>query len=581
MTPPKLPRPRALLVAGLAASLGLLPACAGPTSSGGRAPSRGAETLPDGATEVQSGGGIAGIRSELVEARLSTAPVDRYGVPAKHPLGPGEDALLAALAGSGMRHDPGLSRVARELARTAPDRFHMPSSLIEGLMVWSGMVEPPPRVAIVEVAAPCGTTPAASGCAEAFRALAGEGTSIASPAGEGWLGVGIAEVEGGLTRMIVVATERTVALEPMPLELAARGTLKIAGRLLAGRQDPRVEVVDPDGAWRRIDVRGGNGKGARFSAEVPCRGEGGHRVEVLASGPHGPEVAANFSIYCGVQAPRTIVTRIETVEPGVDVAAIERSSFAALNHARTQRGLPALRWDNAAAAIARAHSQDMVDHDFLGHRSPTTGEAGDRFKKAGFVTRTLRENVGRGYGPETIHEALMNSPGHRINILADDVVAVGIGAVIGPPESEAAGAPRPIFITQNFFAPPEAAPDDPVADLHAKVDRRRAGASLPRLAWDPSLDPMAQGLADGIASGDADAARRRLDAQFQASAYAAISTQQITANDYGALADLDLWGERAPADGLGIGVATISAGERKGSIVLIVILASKTAPKGK
>ena len=82
----------------------------------------------------------------------------------------------------------------------------------------------------------------------------------------------------------------------------------------------------------------------------------------------------------------------------------------------------------------------------------------------------------------------MASPGHRVNILADDVTHVGIGAVIGPPETDAPGAPRPIFLTQNFFSKlGDDVPADPVAALQAKVDDQRRAGGLAPVTWEKPL----------------------------------------------------------------------------------------------
>ncbi len=557
-----------------AAAAALLLACAGPSSStggGDRGGSPPVNTLPDGAT----GSGVpqvAGIVTETREVRLSTSPEPRYGVPSKHALAPGESALLARVGGKALRHEPGLSRMARELARTAPDRFHMPSALIEGLMAWSGLVEPPPRLAVVEVpGAACADAPAAEGCADAIESLGAEIGALLPEQGDGWVGVGIAAIPGG-SRLIVAITERTVQLDPIAAEVAVGGGIDVRGRLLGGRKAPRVETVDARGKWAPATVRAG--KGGEFSTRLVCGAEGPMRVEVLADGPHGPEVAANFPVHCGVQAPRSIDVTVESVAAGVDVEAIERANFDALNYARQQRGLPALAWDNAAARVARAHSRDMAEHGFLGHRSPTTGEVADRFRKASIVTSHLRENVARGYGPRTMHDALMNSPGHRINMLADDVTRVGIGAVIGPPESKSEEAPRPIFLTQNFYAPPGAGtPADPVGALRDEVGRARRGASLREIAWDEVLQKIAQQMADEVVAGRPEGAKKAMDAGLAASSFQKVESQQVIAGDFKALVGLDLW--RDPKLGrCGIGVASFREGPRAGSLVLVVLTGS-------
>ena len=555
----------------LGLALGLV-GCAGPASprrggeaSGGAA----APTLPDGAT----GSGapqVAGIITESREIRLSTAPAPRYGVASKQALNAGEEALLGRIVGRSLRHEPGLSRMARELARTAPDRFHMPGALIEGLMAWAGLVEPPPRIAVVEVPeGACDAAPRSEGCAGAIDALAAELGGLLPEGGEGWVGVGVAEGPGGASRLLVAITERTVTLEPIAAEVGLGAKVEVRGRLLAGRTTPRVEVVDANGRWAPAAVR--SGRGGELTASLTCGARGTMRVEVLAEGPHGPEVAANFPVHCGVQAPRSLSVTIERVEAGVDVAAIERANFDALNYARTQRGLAPLAWDNAAAAVARAHSRDMAEGDYLGHRSPTTGEVGDRFARAKITSARLRENVARGYGPRTIHDALMNSPGHRINMLADDVTRAGIGAVLGPPESKAAGAPRPILLTQNFYAPPGAdVPAEPARALREEVDRARRGAGLGAVVWDPTLGKIAQEMADEVAADRPEGAKRAMEAGLQASSFRQVESQQVTAGDFRALVGLDAW--RDPGlRRLGVGVAIVRAGARAGAVALVIL----------
>src|SRR5689334_887345 len=67
-----------------------------------------------------------------------------------------------------------------------------------------------------------------------------------------------------------------------------------------------------------------------------------------------------------------------TVAATPDVARLEQTMWARLNRDRAARGLPALAWDPHLADIARAHSLDMLQHDFFAHESPTTGVLEDR-----------------------------------------------------------------------------------------------------------------------------------------------------------------------------------------------------------
>ena len=73
--------------------------------------------------------------------------------------------------------------------------------------------------------------------------------------------------------------------------------------------------------------------------------------------------------------------------------------------------------DEQLTAIARAHTHDMVDHDFVGHVSPRTGGPVDRVHRAGLTPTFVSENVGRGYTAEEAEQGFMSSPGHRANIV--------------------------------------------------------------------------------------------------------------------------------------------------------------------
>lgn len=545
--------------------------CAGSPGGGGGG---GGGALQDGATEAPP---VRGISVEVEDVRLSTRAVDRYGTPVQHPLTPVEKALVDALAGGGLRHDPGLSRAARELARTAPDRTNVPGQLIAGVTAWVGLVDPPPRLAISELpaaGAPCGDALSES-CREAVVQLA-QAVKSSLGRGGGWsYGAGVTALPSGDIRLVVAYSERGVAIDPIPNALPEGGRVQIRGRLLGSRRNPGFEVVDPAGHWAPIAARASRGE---FVGDFSCsRGNGAYQVEVLAEGAYGPEVVANFPLYCGVRPPAALRIEVERTGPGVSVDDIARANFAALNDARTRQGLPALRWDNRAAAIARAHSEDMLRSGFVGHTSPTTGDVEARFDRAGLGKAVLRENVARGYGPWAIHQSLMHSPGHRINILAADVTHVGIGAVIAPPETDAADAPRPILLTQNFFSDLGAdAPEtgDLPGALRERVDALRSRAKLPAIVWDPGLSAAAQVLADGIAGGKEAAAAKQYDARLEALSFRSVETHRVLAPSFAALDGVKLW-TQAKIGPLGLGVAKVTTGRDKGSIQAVIAVGAR------
>jgi uncharacterized protein YkwD len=329
--------------------------------------------------------------------------------------------------------------------------------------------------------------------------------------------------------------------------------------LLGKRGHPSVEVVDAGGVWRQVPTS--VSVDGRFAARVQCRGRGVQQVEVLADGAHGPEVAANFPVSCGGRPPEEIHFVIERVADSVTADQI----------ARARRGLPVLQWDDAAAGIAVTHSQDMARSGFVGHRSPSTGDVTARFRRAGVKGVLIRENVARGYGPKGIHDSLMNSPGHRVNMLAGDVTHVGIGAVLGPAETDVPGVPRPVFATQNFYRKPGAtAPRDDAqlpGALQKKVDAARAAAGLSPVQWDDSLSKIAGKYAPGIAAG------RRPPKTFEtevfALGYKAVDTHQFSSPDFDALAGAELFMQPVLRAGIGV-VRTRKGGETHFVAILLL-----------
>lgn len=545
-----------ILTSLLTVALGC-PAASGPAGGGRRY------------TKEPSRDDLQGIERVDLEIETSAAPVTTYGGEVEHALSVVEQSIVDALADQPMQHRPALSRMVRELAVTTPDRLNVPPSLVDGLMAWAGLVDPPPRLTVVEMPEDPQSChrQVSSQCEPAVRSLV-EQVAQTLPAAEPVIfGVGVAHLPDGRTRMMVAVLEQAVALEPLPRAVGASGSFTLAGRLLGPRRSPVVEVVGPEGRWQRLgsslSVDG------RFSTTLGCAdGPGAYQVEVLADGPHGIEVTANFPVYCGMQPPSRIPVVVEQIDGSVTADQIARANFLYLNEERRTRGLPELAWDAEAAAVAWGHSADMHDNGFVGHVSPTTGDVTARFLRAGLQGAVIRENVARGYGPQGIHASLMGSPGHRANILADDVTHVGIAAVVGEPETDMEGAPRPVFLTQNFYKKPGAgAPTGDLAGgLRGRVDERRASAQLPAVRWDEGLGEIAQGYAEAVGRGRPPP--KGYDQEAFALGYASVEVHRVSSIDFDALAGVELWSVPQLEAGLGV----VRTKERGGGETFLVVV---------
>ncbi|WP_139492376.1 CAP-associated domain-containing protein [Brevibacillus dissolubilis] len=126
--------------------------------------------------------------------------------------------------------------------------------------------------------------------------------------------------------------------------------------------------------------------------------------------------------------------------------AYERQNLDLTNIARKRVGLPLLTWNSQVSNVARAHSLDMVLHNFFEHSSPTTGSPFDRLHKAGVQYYMAGENIAAGQLDSIeVHNGWMNSSGHRVNLLQKDYKEIGIGTVF----KQEKGSVR-AFYTQNF-----------------------------------------------------------------------------------------------------------------------------------
>lgn len=109
----------------------------------------------------------------------------------------------------------------------------------------------------------------------------------------------------------------------------------------------------------------------------------------------------------------------------------ERLMHRLINDFRADLGLRTLTWDAAVARVALGHSQDMATHHFFAHVSPTTGlDVAGRMKAAGIPFRVVGENLATGFADVLeAHVGLLNSEGHRKNLLGADFTRDGVGIV--------------------------------------------------------------------------------------------------------------------------------------------------------
>jgi hypothetical protein len=179
----------------------------------------------------------------------------------------------------------------------------------------------------------------------------------------------------------------------------------------------------------------------------------------------------------GFDAPRLSGPRDE---PFVAQPAIEAELVASLNRERERSGRPALRSVPALVNVARAHSRLMAAARRLFHVSEGEEPLPERLVAAGLFFAKSGENVARSdsFLPGLIHQALLESPAHRENMLDAVFDAVGIGVVS---EDNRTFYVSEVFLQSIATVDPEKA----VEELKRQVNQIRRAAGARDLAfWD-------------------------------------------------------------------------------------------------
>lgn len=109
----------------------------------------------------------------------------------------------------------------------------------------------------------------------------------------------------------------------------------------------------------------------------------------------------------------------------------ENIMFDLVNKERIGKGLNALKSDQDLKKIARAYSADMFQRGYFSHYSPEGKTVADRVLNTSIDFLVVGENLAYAPDIELAHQGLMNSPGHRENILSTDYHKIGIGVMDG------------------------------------------------------------------------------------------------------------------------------------------------------
>src|SRR6185295_19005870 len=115
-------------------------------------------------------------------------------------------------------------------------------------------------------------------------------------------------------------------------------------------------------------------QGRAVNSEIALKSRGTYRIEIMGYDESGPRVVMNVPVRVGVDENDSEPGADAAFDPSLTEADAEAASLKLLNEERRRAGLDQVARDPELDEVARAHSHDMVDHGFLAHISPTTGD---------------------------------------------------------------------------------------------------------------------------------------------------------------------------------------------------------------
>jgi uncharacterized protein YkwD len=296
------------------------------------------------------------------------------------------------------------------------------------------------------------------------------------------LGLGAALRDQGQEATVVLLQKSFIDTAPIPRVLQPSDGFELRCTLSAPFVNPHLVITHDDGHIERLALRAVGVR--RYAAVVGCRGKRGkEQVEIAAESERGEAVLANFPVFCGQDPPASVTWTLHAPDAtDRDVATLEAELFALVNDERVRVGLAPLLPRAEVSDVARKYSEEMAHSGEVVHTSQASGRAQDRLRRAGVVTAMVAENLARAGSVADAHQGLMNSPGHRINILAREATHLGVGVARSPVPDER----QDLFITEVFVRIP------PVLDRAKAASelRTRVAAAL-QLAPSDLLDRLA------------------------------------------------------------------------------------------
>jgi uncharacterized protein YkwD len=106
---------------------------------------------------------------------------------------------------------------------------------------------------------------------------------------------------------------------------------------------------------------------------------------------------------------------------------LEKQMLEWVNKERTIRGIQPLQPDAALTIVARKHAEDMFKRGYFSHNTPEGIDPFTRLRRSNIIYLYAGENLALAPTLTMAHRGLMNSVGHKANILNKKFNKIGIG----------------------------------------------------------------------------------------------------------------------------------------------------------
>ena len=452
--------------AAFAALLLLLAGCAGAGGSAARGPATvsGGKFTPNGAPAATYGGDAPrACPPTPVHRNVAVDSLDQARQVQKPP--PQADGRLCAVAESLLSWDE-QQRVPESVRAYLSYHFGIPATVPAVVVATLEGVENPKEIA--------------SRLEEVLLQY------VRSTPGPVRYGLATAVGARGGTKMALAMQDPPVELDPLPRKLDPNTGATLTGRLLGEAQNAKILISDPRGKLEQPASK----PGKQFSAQVSCGGKTGRMaVEIRAEEQGQTKVVTNFPVFCGVDSPASV----QLPTPPGDVARQERAVFEQINAERTEAQLPALKWDDKIAQVARSVSESEAK----GGGGPAKSDLATQLKQAGIASPSVVVNPGAARTAEDAQRLFSLSPVYRANYMTTEATTAGIG-VANAPDAQGGNVS---YVTELFVR--ELAQMDPstiAPRLQQAVNKKRSSGGMPELKEDATLQKVAQEYAEALAA---------------------------------------------------------------------------------